>query len=64
MRKARGDFHLQSFGSVRAGEGKGEVFPGGRAVNQTPLNHSIWEMCVGGVPGSCLGELPVSPGDS
>lgn len=63
IRKARGDFHLQSFRSDR-GEGKGEVFPGGRAINQTPLNHSIWEICLGGVPASCWGEFPVSPGDS
>jgi len=63
MRKARGDFHLQSL-RTEQGEEKGEVLPGGWAVKQTPLNHSIWEMWLGGVPASCWGELPVSPGDS
>ncbi len=63
MRKARGDFHVQSFRLDR-GEGKGEVFPRGWAVNQTRLNHSIWEICQGGVPASCWGELPLSSGDS
>lgn len=52
MREAR-DFHLQSF---RRGEGKGEVFPGAWAVKQTPLNHSIWEICLGGVPAPFVGE--------
>lgn len=30
------------------GEGKGEVLPGGWAIKQTPLNHSIWEIREGG----------------
>lgn len=63
MIKARGDFNLQSFSLDGAEGGKGEVLPGGWAVNQPPLNHSIWEICVGGVL-CCWGELPASPGDS
>lgn len=51
-RKPRGKLSLRSSGSVWR-EGKGEVLPGGWAVKRTPLNHSIWEICLGGVLPSC-----------